>query len=232
MSIPQSGSSRAKSPQTASAQTESLQADVLPTGLARLVGPWWLFLLTGIAWLIIAMVVLRFTATSAFTIGILMGAVFLGATVNEFLIASVWSPKRWLRVLMGIFFLAGAIFAFISPFDAFWTLATIIGALLILQGALVLITSIESRLVSNVWWLGAGAGVLEILIGFWASQQVIAARAALLIFYVGFLALFRGFTEIAVAFEVKSVQDRLPAETGVPVQRDQSHAPTRSSRRA
>jgi uncharacterized membrane protein HdeD (DUF308 family) len=28
--------------------------------LARLAGPWWLFLVTGIAWLIIAVMVLRF----------------------------------------------------------------------------------------------------------------------------------------------------------------------------
>ena len=33
-------------------------------GLSRLAGPWWIFLLTGIAWLIIAWVVLRFTPAS------------------------------------------------------------------------------------------------------------------------------------------------------------------------
>ena len=221
MSSPQT-----ESPRTTSPQAESAQTDVLRAGLARLVGPWWVFLLTGIAWLTISMVALRFTTTSAFTIGILMGVVFLGAMVNEFLIASVWSPWRWARVLMGILFLAGAIWAFISPLDAFWTLATIIGVLFVLQGALVLITSIESRLVNSVWWLGVVAGVLEILIGFWASQQVISARAALLIFYVGFLALFRGITEIVLAFELKAAQDRLPAAPGVPAQRDRSHAST------
>ena len=59
---------------------------------------------------------------------------------------------------------------------------------------------------NSVWWLGVVAGVLEMLIGFWASQQVISARAALLIFYVGFLALFRGITEIVLAFELKAAQ--------------------------
>lgn len=221
MSSPQT-----ESPRTTSPPAESAQTDVLRAGLARIVGPWWVFLLTGIAWLMISMVVLRFTTTSVFTIGILMGVVFLGAMVNEFLIASVWSPRRWARVLMGILFLAGGIWAFISPLGAFWALASIIGALFILQGALVLITSIEARLVNSVWWLGVGAGGLEMLIGFWASQQVISARAALLIFYVGFLALFRGITEIVLAFELKGAGDRLPAETRVPAQRDRSHAST------
>lgn len=212
------------SPQTKSQQIETKPGDVLRANVARLAGPWWLFLLTGIAWLIISMVVLRFTTTSAFTIGILMGVVFLAAMVNEFLIASVWSPWRWARVLMGILFLAGAIWAFISPLDAFWTLAMVIGVLFVLQGALVLITSIESRLVNSVWWLGVVGGVLEILIGFWASQQVISARAALLIFYVGFLAIFRGITEIVLAFELKAAQDRSPAATEMPAQRERSGA--------
>ncbi|MEV6097076.1 DUF308 domain-containing protein [Nocardia sp. NPDC051981] len=186
-------------------------------------GPWWVFLLTGIAWLIIAMVVLRFTTTSVVTIGVLMGVVFLGAMVNEFLIASVWSPWRWARVLMGVLFLVGAMWAFISPFDAFWALASALGVLFILQGALVLITSIESKVVNSVWWLGVVAGALEILIGFWSSQQVISSRAALLIFYVGFLALFRGITEIVVAFELKGAQkDRFAAATGVPAQPDRN----------
>jgi uncharacterized membrane protein HdeD (DUF308 family) len=180
--------------------------------------------LTGIAWLVISKMVLRFTTTSAVTIGLLMGFVFLGAAANEFLIASVWSPWRWARVLMGALFLAGAIWAFISPLDAFWTLAAALGVLLVLQGTLVLITSIESRLVNSVWGLGVAAGVLEILLGFWASQQVISARAALLIFYVGFLALFRGMTEIVLAFQCKAAKDQLSAATAVPAQRDRSHA--------
>ena len=220
-SSPQTESRQPQSPQTGSAQTDVLQA-----GLARLLGPWWLFLLTGIAWLVISMVVLRFTTTSAFTVGLLMGFVFLGAAANEFLIASVWSPWRWARALMGALFLAGAIWAFISPLDAFWTLAAALGVLLVLQGTLVLITSIESRLVNSVWGLGVAAGVLEILLGFWASQQVISARAALLIFYVGFLALFRGITEIVLAFQLKAAKDQLSAATAVPTQRDRSHAST------
>lgn len=221
MSSPQT-----QSPQADSRPTEPLQADLVRAGVARLVGPWWAFLLTGIAWLVISMVVLRFNTSSAFTIGILMGVVFLGAMVNEFLIASVWAPWRWARVLMGIVFLVGAVWAFISPLDAFWTLATAIGLLFVLQGALVLITSIESRLVNSVWWLGVVAGVIEILLGFWASQQVITARAALLIFYVGFLALFRGITEIVLAFQFKAVQDRLSPTVGLPTQREPSHVAT------
>ncbi len=82
------------------------------------------------------------------------------------------------------------------------------GLLLILQGALVLMTSIESRILNSAWWLGTVAGILEILLGFWASQQLVSDRAALLIIWAGSLALFRGITEIVLAFELKSAQHR------------------------
>jgi uncharacterized membrane protein HdeD (DUF308 family) len=52
------------------------------------------------------------------------------------------------------------------------------------------------------------AGILLILLGFWASQQMFPARAALLLLWVGFFALFRGISEIVIAFELRSRQHR------------------------
>ena len=176
--------------------------------LWRLVGPWWVLLLTGIAWLIVSVIVLRFSVTSADTVGVLLGVIFLAAMVSEFLLALVRPHWRWAHALMGGAFLAGAIWVFVNPLGAFWALATAIGLLLILQGALVLITSVESRILNSAWWLGTVAGILEILIGFWASQQLVRDRAALLIIWGGLLALFRGITEIVLAFELKSAQHR------------------------
>ena len=176
--------------------------------LWRMAGPWWLLLLTGIAWLIISVIVLRFTTTSAATIGVLLGVVFLAAMANEFFIAYVRLRWRWAHVLMGVIFLAAAIWAFINPVGTFWALASAIGLLLILQGGFTLITSIESRIINSAWWLGVVAGILEIFVGFWASQQLVSARAALVIIWVGLLALFRGITEIVLAFELKSAQHR------------------------
>ena len=106
----------------------------------------------------------------------------------------------------GILFLGGAIWAFVHPFGAFWSLASVIGLLLILEGGFVLITSIDSRVINSAWWLGMFAGILMLFVGFWASLQALPARAVLLIIWVGLLALFRGITEIVLAFELKSAQ--------------------------
>jgi uncharacterized membrane protein HdeD (DUF308 family) len=175
-------------------------------GLWRLAGPWWLMLITGIAWLIISVVVLRFRLTSITTVGVLIGVVFLAATFNEFLLASIHVGWRWAHVLLGIFFLVGAIWAFANPINAFWALASVIGLLFVLYGALDIINSIAAREISGTWWLGLVAGILLIFLGFWASQQMFPARAALVLLWVGFFALFRGISEIVIAFELRSRQ--------------------------
>src|SRR5215471_18206117 len=99
--------------------------------LWRLAGPWWIFLLTGIAWLVLSWVVLRFTPASVATVGVLLGVLFLVAMLNEFLTASVRPRWRWLHVVMGIIFAFGAGWSFAQPYNAFWTLASILGLLLI-----------------------------------------------------------------------------------------------------
>ena len=123
-------------------------------GLWRLAGPWWLFLLTAIAWLIIAWVALRFTPASIATVGVLLGVLFLFGMLDEFLIASVRSNWRWLHVAMGVIFAFGAGWSFARPYDASWTLASILGLLLIFRGTLDIITSVDARGINSAWWLG------------------------------------------------------------------------------
>jgi uncharacterized membrane protein HdeD (DUF308 family) len=178
------------------------------TVLDQLAGPWWMFLVTGIAWLVISLIVLRFRLASVVAVGVLMGVVFLGGWLSELLIASIRSRWRWAHVLMSILFLFAACWSFASPYGAFWALATIFGLLLVFRGSLDLVTSISSREINPAWWLGMIAGVLEILLGFWVSQQEFPAQALLLLIWVGFFALFRGFSDILLAFEVRSLQSK------------------------
>jgi uncharacterized membrane protein HdeD (DUF308 family) len=107
-------------------------------------------------------------------VGALLGVLFLFAMIDEFLIASVRSSWRWLRVVMGVIFAFGAGWSFARPYDAFWTLASILGLLLIFRGTLDIITSADARGINSAWWLGMLAGILEILLGFWASQQYLS----------------------------------------------------------
>jgi len=176
------------------------------SALWRLAGPWWLFLLTGIAWLIIAWVALRFTSASITTVGVLLGVLFLLGMLDEFLIGAVVYSWRWAHIVLGALFVVGAVWAFARPFNAFWALASVLGLLLIFKGTLDIVAAVMTREINPSWWLGLVAGILEIVLGFWASQQGFPARGALLLIWVGFFALFRGISEIVVAFEVRSRQ--------------------------
>lgn len=165
-------------------------------------GVWWLFLITGGAWLIISLIVLRFDTASIATVGALLGIVFLIAGLNEWMIAVVRPSWKWAHIALGVLFVIGGFTAFASPYDAFWALASLLGFLLVLKGSLDVIVSAMTKDVNEFWWLGLVTGILELLLGFWASQQFFPARAVLILIWVGFAALLRGITEIVLAFQI------------------------------
>jgi len=182
-------------------------------GVQAVTGMWWIFLVTGIAWLVIALLVLRFNETSVDTVGLILGLVFLGAAINEFvLFAVVRGGWRVFHLILAVVFVAGSIYCFVSPQNAFWELASVLGLLLVLMGAFQIVAAVLSRDTNEVWWLGLIVGIIELLLGFWASQQYYPARAALILLWVGFFALFRGITEIVTAFQVRAVGRELAAE--------------------
>ncbi len=172
---------------------------------------WWIFLITGILWLLLALIVLRFNSTSVAAVGILLGALFLLVSVNEFFIAGVVDGWKWLHVLLGVLFLIGGFWAFAHPINAFYELASILGFLLLFKGTFDVIAAVTSKSSNELWWLGLTVGLLEILLAFWASQQLFAPRAALILVWVGLMALMRGITEIVLAFQLRRAHEELAA---------------------
>ena len=169
---------------------------------------WWLLLVAGILWLLIAWMVLRLNTTSIATVGVLLGVVFLFAAVNEVGVASLahggWKVWHW--ILAVIFFLGG-LYGFIRPVNTFFALASVLGLILILYGAVEIVQAIATRAVNPYWWLSLILGILLILLAFWVSGSdrvyALAQRTYLILFWVGFLALFRGFSQIFLAFTVR-----------------------------
>jgi uncharacterized membrane protein HdeD (DUF308 family) len=66
---------------------------------------------------------------------------------------------------------------------------------------------VASRAVNPYWWLNLITGILLVLLAFWVSGSdrvyALAQRTYLILFWVGFLALFRGFSQIFMAFAVR-----------------------------
>ena len=61
----------------------SFAAATRPRMLGRLLPPWWLFLLVGIGWMLVGLIVLRFDYTSVSAISILFGIVAIAAGAME-----------------------------------------------------------------------------------------------------------------------------------------------------
>jgi uncharacterized membrane protein HdeD (DUF308 family) len=162
--------------------------------------------------LLISVIVLRFNITSVASVGVLLGVVLLFAGVNEFMVMGLRDVGwKWLHAVLGVLFIVGGIWAFVHPIGAFYELASILGFLLVLKGSFDIIGSVMQKEVSDLWWLGLIAGIIEVLLGFWASQQYFAPRAILILIWVGFLALFHGIGEIVMAFEVRRAGKALAA---------------------
>jgi uncharacterized membrane protein HdeD (DUF308 family) len=175
-------------------------------GMREVSKAWWIFLVTGILWFIIALVVLRFDESSITTIGVLMGVVFVIGGINELLMLGADSGGwKVLHGILGVIFVLAALWAFIQPEEAFWALASVLGFLLLLMGVFEIIVAVSTKDVNPLWWLGLIAGILFLILAFWASQQLVSAKAELLIFYVGIMAMFRGISQIVFAFGVKSL---------------------------
>ena len=172
-------------------------------------GAWWVFLVTGIAWLVFAVLVFRFDITSVRSIGILFGAMAIAAGVNEF-IALIVSTIGWKFVhgLLGIVFILVGLFAFIEPGSAFAGLASVMGFFFLFKGIFDIAVAMTTKGEFDLWWLQLLAGILEIGLAFWVAGNF-QQKAILLLVYAGILALSKGVTELFLAFKLKSLRPRL-----------------------
>lgn len=179
--------------------------------LAEASRSWWLFLLTGILWFLVAIMILRFEYTSVSAISILFGVVAIAAGVNEFFMLA--ASRGWWKILhglLGLLFVGVGIVAFIHPGDTFAALAAVMSFFLIFKGFFDIVVSIATKDEIHVWWVQLIAGIVEVLIGFWAAGYF-GRSAILLVAWVGVIALMRGITEILFAFKLLSTRRMIPA---------------------
>jgi uncharacterized membrane protein HdeD (DUF308 family) len=181
-------------------------AAALPRTFARALPPWWLFLITGIAWMLVALILLRFDYTSVSSISILFGFVAIAAGVVEIGMTFV-SPGWWklLNGLLALVFIVAGVVAFIHPGNTFAALAAVFSFVLIFAGTFDIIWSIASRREIDVWWLQLIGGIIEVALGFWAAGYY-GRSAVLLIAWVAAFAIIRGIRDIVFSFRVHALQ--------------------------
>lgn len=172
---------------------------------------WWLFLISGIAWLIFSLLVFQWDYTTVYAISILFGIVAIFAGVNEFFAISISTTGwKWVHAILGILFVLVGIYALWNPYDTFATLAALVGVFLLFKGIFDITAAFVTKDEFELWWLQLVLGLVEILLAFWVAGNF-REKALLLVIYVGIVALVRGISEIFVAFKLKGLRRRLAA---------------------
>jgi uncharacterized membrane protein HdeD (DUF308 family) len=167
---------------------------------------WWLWLVAGIAWVIIALVVLQFDDASVKTVGVLVGIMFLMSGFQQLALAMVTDQLRWILAIFGVLFIAAGVIALINPKETFAGIADILGFLFLLVGVFWTIQAFAERGTSELWWLGLISGILMIILAFWTSGQFFIDKAYLLLVFAGIWALLHGVSDIVRAFAVRSLK--------------------------
>jgi uncharacterized membrane protein HdeD (DUF308 family) len=171
-------------------------------GVSRL---WWLWLVFGIAWTLIAVVILQFDQASITTVGVLIGLMFLGTSAQTIAIATIVDRLRWLYwIFAGLFLIAGVI-ALISPENTFAALADVLGFLFLIVGVYWIIQAFIARETNELWWLGLLSGILMVILAFWTAGQFFIERAYVLLVFAGIWALLAGVTDIIRAFQIRKL---------------------------
>jgi uncharacterized membrane protein HdeD (DUF308 family) len=167
-------------------------------------GFWWLWLVTGVVWIIVAITVLQFDQASITTVGVIVGLMFLFSAVQQFTLAGLTDGgARWLALIFGVLLGAAGILALVNPEATFAGLADILGFLFLIVAAMWIVQALVDREVNDLWWLGLIAGILMVILAFWTGGQFFIERGYVLLVFAGIWALMHGVTDIVQAFQVR-----------------------------
>ena len=167
---------------------------------------WWVYLITGGAWLLLAVIVFRFDWSTVSSISILFGIVMLAAAAAE--LYSVFTASGWWRLAyaaLAIAFAAIGIVAFAHPGNTFAALAGVMSFYFIFKGGFDIALAVAAHGEVDLWWLRLTIGIAEVLLGFW-SAGYFGRSAVLLVVWVGATALTRGLNDILAAFAIRAAR--------------------------
>jgi uncharacterized membrane protein HdeD (DUF308 family) len=174
---------------------------------------WWLLLVAGVAWIVIAVVILRFDYTTVATIATLFGFFSFLAAANEVMVGAVsttgWRILHW--ILAALFVVVGVI-AFVKPGDTFVALAAVMSFYFVFRGSFDIAMSFAASRAPG-WWVLLLVGLAELAIGFWAAGSW-NVSVTVLVSWVAAGALIHGVGQIASAFAVRKVGHSVSALDG------------------
>jgi uncharacterized membrane protein HdeD (DUF308 family) len=176
---------------------------------------WWLFIITGVCWLAVSMIIFRFDWTTVLAIGVLFGTVAVVAGLLEVAVGAA-SSGGWavLHYVLGAIFLFVGVLSYFTPGGTFVALAALVSFFFVFAGAFDIVASIATRTEVPFWWVQLASGIFEVALGFWAAGYW-SRSVILLVAFVGASTLFRGIASIVFGFKLLQLH-RDPRSTTLP----------------
>jgi uncharacterized membrane protein HdeD (DUF308 family) len=174
---------------------------------------WWVFLLAGVISIVFGLLILSIDWTlnglAAFvaTLFIIQGAAYLITRPLD-------GGSRTTNVIAGLLGIAAGIALLVWPSRGLYVVAVFIGAWIVVSGVLHIVGALANRQAPH-WWLVLILGVIETPLGIWAMRRP-GITLAILITLIGVWAIVMGIWEIAIAFEVRKLVQRLRGVRPIP----------------
>ncbi len=191
---------------------DALLANTTPAeqeAIKKLASFWWLWLVFGVIWIVVALVVLQFSESSFAIIGVMIGAMFIGAGIQYMAISALVPKWRWVWLIVGALLIIWGVVAIFNPVSTFNAFADILGFIFLLVAFIWIAQAFSERGHNDLWWLGLVSGTLMLVIAFIAAGSDVDVKANLLVLFVGLWALMSGLVDVVRAFQLHHVGEKL-----------------------
>jgi uncharacterized membrane protein HdeD (DUF308 family) len=180
----------------------------MPDPFRQMANLWWLWIVFGVFWIVVALVILQFDQASVTTVGVLIGIMFLVAGVQNFFFGSLaGGAMQWILWIFAVLFVIAGVISLIRPEDTFHGIADILGFLFLLVGIFWIVEAFAERDANELWWFGLIAGVSMIILAFWTGGQFFIEKQYVLLVFAGIWALFHGVGDLIKAFQIRRLRD-------------------------
>jgi uncharacterized membrane protein HdeD (DUF308 family) len=175
----------------------------------EITGYWWVWLVAGVGWVAVALIVLQFDHASVRSVAILFGVMFMLAGLENIALARFEAPYRWVWALFGLLFLVAGLLCVIDPERSFAAIADLLAFLFLVVGIWQLIRAFLEQPVNPRWWIALVTGALMTALAFWTAGQFFAEKAYILLVLAGIWELIEGITNIVRAFDIRELHETL-----------------------
>ena len=118
----------------------------MPDPFRQMANLWWLWLITGVAWVVVALVVLQFDQASINTVGVVIGIMFLVAGTQNLVFGTLArGATQWILWIFGVLLLIAGLISLVRPEDTFAGVADILGFIFLMIGVFWLIEAFAER---------------------------------------------------------------------------------------